>query len=64
MNEAKEKENMMAKCNITMIMISLDKIDSDKETIKFTAATYNKVHQKQLFEWLDMTDIDAATGKA
>ena len=53
---------MMDKCKITTI--SLDKIDSKKETIKFTAATQNKVHQKQLFAQLDMTDIDAATAKA
>ena len=36
-SEAKEQENMMAKHKITTI--SLDKIDSKKETIKFTAAT-------------------------
>ena len=53
---------MMAKHKI--IATSLGKIDLKKETIKFTAATQNKVHQKQLLAQLDMTDIDAATGKA
>ena len=36
-SEAKEQENMMAKHKI--IATSLGKIDSKKETIKFTAAT-------------------------
>ena len=36
-SEAKQQKNMMDKCKITMI--SLDKIDSKIETIKFTVAT-------------------------